>query len=114
MYEFKKIKDEEILFISDNTILRKENIDYNISTILTNKRLLLLDYPSSINNYQEVLRTVQSQEYIKKKEVILSINITEINSIIEENYDKYYLNNNNYFLLKDENLKNKIKIILQK
>lgn len=108
MYEFEKLKDEEILLISDNTILKKEEKEVNISTVVTNKRLLLLDYPSSVNNYEEALRTTRNQEYLKKKEIILEVNLSDIKEIIEEDYDKYLLSNNNYFYMKDNEVKNKI------
>jgi len=108
MYEFEKLKDEEILLISDNTILKKDEKDINISTVVTNKRLLLLDYPSSVNNYEEALRTTRNQEYLKKKEIILEVNLSDIKEIIEEDYDKYLLSNNNYFYIKDNEVKNKI------
>ena len=45
MYEFSKLEGENILLISDEAILLKENIERNISVIITNKRMLLLDYP---------------------------------------------------------------------
>ena len=109
MYEFEKLKDEEIILISDNTKLKKEEKDTNISTVLTNKRLILLDYPSAVNNYEETLRTSRNQEFLKKKEVILEINLSDIKEIIEEEFDKYVLKNDSYFYIKDKEIKDKIK-----
>ena len=56
MYEFVKRDDEEIIIISDDSILCVDGEDKNISSILTNQRLLLFDIPSKSNNYQEVLK----------------------------------------------------------
>lgn len=109
MYNFKKLKDEDIILISDNSILKVDQEEKNISTILTNKRLLLFANPDSSNNYQEVLRTSRGMDYIKQKDIILELNLSDISKIIEEDqYDKYLLNDTNYFYLRDKDIKDKI------
>ena len=102
MYEFKKLKGEIIQYISDNALLKKDKENKLISVIITNKRLLLLDYPSQLNNYQEVLRTSQNIDYMRKKEIIFETNLDEVLKI--EN-DKITLKNGNYFYLIEENIK---------
>lgn len=104
MYEFQKLENEEIVFISDNSLLKVDNQAKAISTIVTNQRLLLLDYPSKDNNYEEALKS-RGVSYIAKKEVILAINLSDIVSIEENDYDKYILANTNYFYLKDLEIK---------
>ncbi len=109
MYEFQKLENEEIIIISNKSILKVDNEERIISTILTNQRLLLFDDPSSINNYQETMRISRGANYIKQKEVILDVNLNDIVSIIEEEkYDKFILTNTNYFYLKDDKIKNEI------
>lgn len=112
MYEFNKLENEEILLISDNTTLKKENKDINITTILTNERLILLDYPSNINSYEDALRFSQNQSFIKKKEIIFETKINEIDEIIEETYDKYVLKNSAFFYLKDVDLKKRVRMVI--
>ena len=110
MYEFQKLENEEIVFISDNSILKIDDQEKNISTILTNQRLLLFDYPSSINNYQEVMKISRGADYIKQKEVILDVPLSNIENITkEDSYDKYLLSDTNYFYLRDDELSDKIK-----
>ena len=109
MYEFKKLDGEEIVLISDDSILKVDGNDKNISTILTNQRLLLFDYPSSVNNYQEAMKVGRGADYIKQKELILDVYISDIVSItLEDGYDKYLLENTNYFYLKDIQIFQKI------
>lgn len=106
MYIFDKLESEEIEYISDSALLKVNEQDKNISVILTNQRLLLLDYPSKVNNYEEALKS-KAVNYIEKKEVILAVNLNDIISI--EN-DKYTLKDTNYFYLKDEELKKYINV----
>jgi len=49
MYEIKFLSDEEIELISDNTIVYTGDGEKNCSGIITNKRFLILDYPSGIH-----------------------------------------------------------------
>jgi len=112
MYNFEKLSNEEILLISDETILKKDEKEIIISTILTNKRMILLDYPEKSNNYEEALRTSRGADYVLKKEPILLIDLKQIKNIEEENFDRYILSDSNYFYLKDENIKNKLKELI--
>lgn len=109
MYNYKLLDGEEVILISDNSLLKKDNDNLNISTILTNKRLILLDYPNPVNNYEEALRTSRNMDYIRQKEELYSVPLEQIKTIYQEdNYDKYILNNGDYFFLNDKDIKEKI------
>lgn len=109
MYDIKLMNNEKILLISDNSLIYNSNYDKKYTTIVTNYRLLILDYPSKINNYLEDLRTSQRLTYINKKEVILSIILKDINDITKE-YNYYKISfNDNYILIQDNDVINKIK-----
>jgi len=113
LYNFNKLDNEEILLISDESILRKDDKEEVISTIVTNKRLILLDYPEESNNYEEAMRTSRGADYILQKEPILIINLEEIKEIVNENnFDKYMLITSNYFYLNDNEIKTKINELL--
>jgi hypothetical protein len=105
MYNFKKLKGEKIKYISDNAILKKDKDYINISVILTDKRLILLDYPSAVNNFEEVLRTSRNVEYMREKEPILIVNLSDIDHIDSEEFDKYVLKDGNFFYLQDDDLR---------
>jgi hypothetical protein len=106
MYEFDKLNGEIIKLITDDAYLLKNDKKVNISVIVTNKRLILLDYEDGSNDYEEALRTGMNGSYIRKKRPILLVNHNDISYIKETKYyDKYYLNNDNYFNLEAKEVK---------
>ena len=109
MYDIKLMDNEKILLISDNSLIYNFNYEKKYTTVVTNFRLLILDYPSKINNSLEDLRISQRLTYINKKEIILSIKLEDINDIVrQDNYYKISFNDN-YILIKDKDIINKIK-----
>ena len=103
MYDFKLKNNEEIRLISDDTIIYTDNEEINVTCIITNQRLLILDYPSGIYNSAEDLRVSGKMTYIRKKEIVAEINLKDITSIIKENnYYRIELNNKSYINLSDE------------
>ena len=105
MYDFKLNKNEEIKLISDNTIIYIAKEEKNVTCIITNKRLLILDYPSGIRNSAEDLRISGRMTYIRKKEVIAEIDLKNIETITKQNnYYKIQLKNKKYINLDDEEI----------
>lgn len=104
MYNFKKLKNEHIELIEDNCILLYEEKEKNISVILTNMRLILLDYPNG-TDYQETLRISKGVNYMRNKEEFFFVNLSDIINI--EN-GKYSLKNGNYFNLKTNEIGKRI------
>ena len=106
MYEFDKLENETIKLITDEVFLLKNDKKIMITGIVTNKRLILLDYESRDNNYEEALRTGLNMDYIKRKVPILIINNDDIKEIKETKYyDKYILNNDSYFNIENKDIK---------
>ncbi len=109
MYDIKLMDNEKILLISDNSLIYNSNYEKEYTTIITNYRFLVLDFPSNKNNSLEDLRTSQRLTYINKKEIILSIKLDDINDITKQD-DYYKIDfNNNYILIKDNDIVNKLK-----
>ena len=105
MYDFKLNKNEEIKLISDNTIIYTDIEEKNVTSIVTNQRLLILDYPSGIYNSAEDLRISGKMTYIRKKEIICEINLQDIKSIIKDkSYYKIELDNDSYINLVDDEI----------
>ena len=105
MYEIKFLDNEKIELISDNTLVYTKDGEKNCSSVVTNMRYLILDYPSGVYNSMEDLRTSGKITYIKKKEIILSVNINDINKIVKDNdYDKILLNNQEYVMINDNEI----------
>ena len=105
MYDFKLNKGEEIKLISDNTIVYTSSEERNVTCIITNKRLLILDYPSGAHNSAEDLRISGKMTYIRKKEVIGEIDLKDIENITKESdYYKIEFNNKEYINLNDKEI----------
>ena len=102
MYEFDKLKDEEIVVVSENAILKVDSEDKEITVIVTNKRILL--FGEDRFNYQESLRVSKGTDYLPKRVLLFSAYVSDIR-LIEEDYDKYILSDGNYFYLKDNSIK---------
>ncbi len=106
MYEFDKLDGETIKLITDDTYLLVDDQKKLISAIVTNKRLILLDYLEGYNNYEEAMRTGLNMGAVKKKYPILILNNEDIDYIKETKYyDKYVLKNKSYFNIESKEIK---------
>ena len=105
MYDIKLAKNEKIILISDNTIIN----DKLYTSVITNKRFLILDYPSQYQNSQEELRILGRINYIKKKEVIFSKKLKEIKSITN---NKIIFTSKDDLTIKDSDIINKLKEVI--
>ena len=108
MYDIKLLDNEKIKLINDDfeLVVYEEIKKYTV--IITNIRLLILDFPDSIKNSNEDLRISQRLYYIKKKEIIFDIKLEEIKEIVKDDkFIKIYISNEEYLLIKNnENSRN--------
>ena len=110
MYDFKLEQNEEIKLISDNTIIYFDKESKNYTSIITNKRLLILDYPSGVHNSAEDLRISGRMTYIRKKEVISEIYLNDMISLEnEKQFYKIILRNGKYLNINDDEIINYLK-----
>ena len=105
MYDINLNKNEKILLISDETIIK----DHIYSSVITNQRLIILDYPSSYHNSQEELRILNKMNYIKMKEIIYESSLKNIKTI---NNNQIIYNDNTDIVIKDDNVINKLKELI--
>ena len=105
MYDFRLNNNEEIKLISDNAIVYSSNDEKNVTCIITNQRLLFLDYPSGVHNSAEDLRISGKMNYIRKKEVIGEVNLKYIENITKESdYYRIEFKNKEYINLIDDDI----------
>jgi len=96
MYNFKLLNNENIKKIIDDVLIYKNNKLY--SFIITNKRLLVFDYPSGYHNSMEDLRISGKINYIKMKEIIFERNVDDIKEITEKNGKYFIMFNDDSFI----------------
>lgn len=103
MYNLELMNNEEVIRIFDE-IFVKQNKNEKITTIvLTNKRLLFLDYLIE-NEGLEVLRIARGINYIKTKEVYYQINLSDVKNISKNKYHKIVCKNGMSFEFDDDEL----------
>ena len=106
MYEFDKLNGETIKLITDEVYITINDEKKLVSGIVTNKRLILLDYLEGYNNYEEAMRTGLNLGTVKKKYPILLMDNDDLKEIKETKYyDKYILNNGSYFNIESKDIK---------
>ena len=106
MYDFKMLKNEKIELIDDFFQLYIDEAVKDYTVIITNMRLLILDFPSTAKNFKEDLRASQRLYYIRKKVIILE----EIKKVVKEKeFLKLYVSDEQYLLI--NNNKNSREII---
>ena len=79
MYNFNLINNEEIRLIVDDVLVYSDNKLYTF--IITNKRLLVLDYPSGLYNSMEDLRIAGKMNYVRMKEIIFEKELNDIKKV---------------------------------
>ena len=83
MYNYKLLDNEEIKLIMDDVLILSNHKLYTF--IITNMRLLVLDYPSDIHNSMEDLRISGRTNYVKMKEILFEEKLINIKKIILDN-----------------------------
>ena len=107
MYNYKLLDNEEIALIDDNVIIKDKDNLYTV--IITNKRLLVLDYPSGVYNSMEDLRISGNINYVKMKEIILDKKIDEIKKIDDNSeFSKIIFLDDSFIQIKSIDVINKL------
>ena len=103
MYNFELMDDEKVIRIFDEVFIKQGENEKNTAIILTNKRLLFLDY-INVNEGLEVLRIARGADYIKYKETYYQIDLNDIVDIIKNQYYQVILKNDVTFEFDNEEL----------
>ena len=106
MFNMNLLDKEKIVLVDNDSLLKNNSDIINVTIIITNYRLLILDYPKGLN----ALKFGRMINYPQEKEVIFETelkNIVNINKVKE--FYKYTLSDSNYFLLKSKIVQNYLK-----
>ncbi len=102
MYNFVLQKGEETIQIFDDIYIKQGQNEKETTIILTNKRLLFLEYLADDPN--EILRIGRGVQYLRAKEVYYEIKLSDIQKISFNKLYKVKLKNNVEFEFEDQNL----------
>jgi len=105
MYNIDLQENENIIYNNDETKIKANDKVLDISLVITNNRLIILQDTNKLGNLNNVLRTTKGLGFIPNREIIFQININEIKDIIYKDYNKIIFNNNTFIEVKDENIK---------
>lgn len=107
MYNFELSDNEKIVEIFDDILIKHNNKEISFTLVLTDKRVLFLDY---IDDYREDLKVGKGINYIRYKELYYQINLIDIKEIIK---DKIILKNKIEFQINDNKLVSLIKNLIK-
>ncbi len=103
MLEYILLDGEEVKLLSDKSFLKKGNKEIPITTLITNKRMMLFDYPRDEESFRS--GSLINPIVRMKKEIIFETPLSEIERIEDtDNGSKYLLKNGNYFYLIDKTI----------
>lgn len=103
MYDYELNENEEVILVSEESLLKKDKRATNVTTIITNQRFLIFELPTDLEGFR--FGRVIKQPI--KKEVIFETSIESIVEIKKEKeYVKYVLDNANYFYINDNRVYN--------
>ena len=105
MYNFELIDNESVIKIFDDIFIKQDENTKYTTIVLTNKRLLFLDYLIP-NEGLEVLRIAKGADYIRYKEVYYQVDLNDIEYIIKNEYYQVILKNNITFEFDNEEVYN--------
>lgn len=101
MYKYILNINEDVIKIFDKLYVKQGSNEKTTSAILTNQRLLFLDYIVQ-NEGLEVLRIARGSQAIQFKEVYYQINLNDIKTINKKELYEIVLNNNSVIEFNDK------------
>lgn len=104
MYNIDLKENETIIYNNDDVQVLKDNQIVEVSVVVTNNRLIILQDGNKLGNMNSVLRTTKSVGFVPNREVIFEISLSEIIKIIPGEYSKIVLSNNTFIQISDENI----------
>ena len=102
MYNFELQKGEETISIFDDIYIKQGQNEKETTIILTNQRLLFLEYQADDPN--ETLRIGRGVQYLRAKEVYYEMNLKDIEKISFNKLYQVILKNGIEFEFADQNL----------
>lgn len=113
MYNYELLKDEQVEKIFDNILIEQNDNERETTLIVTNKRILFLDYLDDPSSPNEVLRVSSLVQYPRYKELYHHINIDDIARVESENKYRLILKDNFFFEFTNQELYSLLKELIK-
>ena len=105
MYNINLQENETIIYNNDEVKIKKNDKILEVSLVITNNRLIILEDGNKLGNMNNLLRATKGLGFIPNKEIIFQTNRDEIKEIVYNEYTKIIFNNNTFIEIQDENIK---------
>lgn len=109
MYDIELNENETIIYNNDESKVIKNNNSINVSIVITNNRLIILEDTNKKSSMHNVLAITKSISFVPNKEIVFEIELSKIVDVITEELTKIVLPNNQYVLVLDNNIEHIIK-----
>ena len=108
MYDIDLKENESIIYNNDEIKTNDKILD--VSLVITNNRLIILQEGNNLGNMNNLLRTTKGIGFIRNRKIIFQIILDEIKEVVSSEYTKITFNNNTFIEIQDEKVKNILKI----
>jgi len=104
MYNIDLKENETIIYNNDDVQVLKDNQIIEVSVVITNEKLIILQDGNKLGNMNNLLRTTKGLGFVPKMEVIFEVPLSDIADTVPGEYSKIVLNNNTFIQINDENI----------
>lgn len=104
MYNIDLKENETIIYNNDDVQVLKDNQVIEVSVVITNDRLIILQDGNKLGNMNNVLRTTKGIGFLPNMEIVFEVPLSDIVKTIHGEYLKIVLNNNTFIQISDENI----------
>lgn len=104
MYNIDLNDNEIIIYNNDEVSVLNNDKKIDVSLVITNQRLIVLQDGNKLGNMNNVLRTTKAIGLVPNREIIFQTLLVSIVGTIPGEYVKIVLNNNTFIEIKDKNI----------
>lgn len=109
MYNIDLNDNEIIIYNNDEVKILNNNKVIDVSLVITNNRLIILQDGNKLGNMNNLLRTTKAIGFISNREIIFQTPLSSIVDVINDEHIKLVLNNNYFIEINDKNIINILK-----
>ena len=104
MYNINLNDNEMIVYNNDDVNVLNNNKAIEVSLVITNNRLIILQDGNKLGNMNNLLRTTKSIGFMPNREIIFQIPLNDITATIPGEYVKIVLSNSTFIEVNDTNI----------